>query len=504
MKLKIIMIIWLFTGVCLDALTFTNWKEITDGIENEKLVDMVITDNILLADENNAYRFSKEEETWEKVFFINGEEKITGITGSEGKIFISTKHKVYTGEANKRNFQEIFALSKDDEIRTIELSALRRYLYAGTRKGLWSISLNGDGEKKFYKEINNVITLKAHPFDPDELFAGTEDGLYKVSKKYIRLLYTSLSKMSAKVNSIAISKANDDILYIATDNGLLRIRVRDKEFREIQLSEKILYAGTFETKPERIVALGERDIIFSEDGLKKWKTLSGVIPHGRGVKILLSPDGKVYLLTDSGVFVSEENSFSSLSIQEIEQTFQSEPTFEEMERVVLKAYLLDKNIIKRWRRHSRLKALLPDVDIGVSAGFDLDFDRDVKDTIYTSSSSGRYYIGPDERKLSESYGRDINYGIKLTWKLGDTVFNRDELSVSNEAEDMLDFRYRVLSDLRRVYFERRRLIAELNMLTQDDDYKKFELKNRIEELTAYLDMLSDGYFSKNIKSKTTH
>ncbi len=503
MKNGLIMIALLSITTYAGPLNFSTWKDISDGIEGEKLVDMHITDDncLLIANENGVYKSIDGREKWERIFFINETERIVDITGTAKRIFIATKHKVYAGEFDKKNFQEIFSFSGENEIRALELSSSQKYLYIGTQKGLWTISLKINGERRFFAEVQAITSLRAHPFEPDILFAGTEEGLYRISKRESRLLYTSISKSSARVNGIAISKSNDDIIFIATDSGLVRMRLKDKEFRDLKLNGKIFYVDALDTELETIVALGERDIFYSQNWLDKWNTVSGAIPYGTPLKIFLSPDGSIYLLTSSGIFKSEKDSSNAYYLKQIENIFSSEPSIGEMERVVLKAHMLDRNIIKRWRRNSRLRALLPEIDISVARGVNRDFDYYTEDTIYTSSSSGRYYIGPDERKLSESYGRDLNYGIKLSWKLGDAIFNTSELSISDEADDILDFRYRILSDLRRVYFERRRVIAELHSLPSGEEYKKFELKNRVEELTAYLDMLSDGYFSKNIKNE---
>ncbi len=502
MNFVILMIALFLTETYLNGLNLSTMKEITSDIHETKLVDMdIIPDNdiIAIAGENGVYISVSEPEGWQRIFFIDGDEKIVDITGFGRKIFIGTKHKVYAGEINKKNFVEIFSISRENEIRALELSS-QQYLYAGTQKGLWRISINGNGEKKFFSEIHNIISLRVHPFEPDVIFVGTEEGLFKVTKKEIKLLYTSISRNYARVNSIVISKSNDDIVFIATDAGLLRMRLKDKEFRDLKLNSKILYVDSLDTRPETIVAIGEKDLFYSEDGIEKWIAIPGLIPHGIPIKFIQSPDESIFLLTDSGIFKSRDDELSSNSLKQIEQIFASEPTIEEMERAVMKAYMLDNGLIKRWKKNSRLKALLPEIDISMNAGIDRGYDFDVKDTIYTSSSTGRYFIGPDERKLSESRGKDLSYGIKLSWNLPEAIFNSEELSVSNEVEDILDLKYRALSELRRVYFERRRLIAEYHLSAGDNEYKRFELKNRIDELTAYLDMLSDGYFLKAKKN----
>jgi len=140
------------------------------------------------------------------------------------------------------------------------------------------------------------------------------------------------------------------------------------------------------------------------------------------------------------------------------------------------------------------------VDIDVSSGVDRDYDLYLKDTIYTSSTSGRYYIGPEDSELKESRSTGVSYGIKLSWNLSDLVFNNAELSVSNEAEEIQDFKNRTLNEVRRVYFERRRNIVELKITQTGDGIKNFELKNRIEELTSYLDSMTNGFFSNFISN----
>lgn len=503
MKSKIIFLLILMAVEFLEAMEFSHWEDITDGIGSGKFVNLRLINNdyLLLSSENALYISGIEKIEWQMTFSINQEEKIVDAIGVKNKIFIATKHKIYSGDLSRKNFTEIFSINNENEITALGVSASQNFLYAGTKKGLWAFELDGTGKKNLIMELKNITCLTSHPFEPGVIFVGTDSGLYKVSKnlKEVKSLYNSISRDYSKINSIAISKANDNILFIATDAGIIRMRLKDKEFRDIKLDGKITIVEVFETKPELIVAVGEKDIFYSSDGIERWTTVTNIIPFGIPKAIRRSSSENMFLLTDYGIYRQNEKNLGSVSIKKLEETFTSEPTIEEMERSVLKTYMLDRNIIKRWRRNSRVKALLPEIDVGVSIGIDRDYDLDVGDTIYTSSSTGKFFIGPDERKLSESRGRDLSYGIKLSWNLPDSIFNSNELSVSNEAEDVLDLRYRVLSELRRIYFERRRLIAEYNFFPPQDEYKKFELKNRIDELTANLDMLSDGYFSKAIK-----
>jgi len=479
---------------------FNGWKDITENIGRSGFITLkIINEDILVSTENSVFLRKEGDGGWKELFFINGTEKIVAVAGFEGKTFIATKHRVYAGDPDKKNFVEIFSININDEITAIDISSSKGVLWVGSNMGLWKIPIPHGSRKEYIAELKHIIYLKAHPFESETLFIGTDNGLYKLSKKGLSLLYSTLDPLFSRINSISISKSNDDIIYVATDGGLIRIRLKSREFRELKLNGKILCVETLTENLESILALGEREIFISPDGLEKWNAHPAGIPSGVPITISKGKSDTIYLLTSTGIYQSSKEP-EKVSEKDIEKLFSNEPSIEELERAALKSYMIDRKLIQRWRRNSRLKALLPEVNISVDSSFDRDFDLDTKDTIYTSSSSGRYYIGPDERKLSEGYGRNISYGIKLSWKVGDALFNSSELSISNEAEDIMDFKYRVLSELRRVYFERRRLIAEMYLTPIPDNYKRFEIKNRIDELTTTLDMMSDGYFSKSLRN----
>ena len=64
---------------------------------------------------------------------------------------------------------------------------------------------------------------------------------------------------------------------------------------------------------------------------------------------------------------------------------------------------------------------------------------------------------------------------------------------------MVQLRDDILNEVTRYYYERRRLQIDLAMNPPRDRSKELEKELRLQELTAYIDALTGGYFSSCIK-----
>jgi len=505
--LKSMQLALLFISISDITIGSAGWKDISEGIDSADFKNIrVYTNSILLTAGDGVYFLKDPLTEWKKIFTADKKGNVVDALAenNEENIYISTKHGVYSGKPDLSHWTEIFSRPADDEIIAIELSQTDRTLFVGTKSGLWMLIKGKQPIALRLPSLEKITSLKAAPFQPGIIFAGTERGLYKISKngKEIKIIYTGATKNAAKINFITLSRAFDDVLYIATDEGLIRVKLKEKEFRNMGIGEGIIHVDADGGNPEWILALSGRSIHSSRGDWKKWLTSNSGLPPGE-LRVLKFGNGSdLYLLTSRGVFLFSDTRHADLLINsgEINNLFHGEPPLEDLERAALRAQMIDPGIIRRWRRASRIKALLPTVDIDVSSGVDKDYDLYLKDTIYTSSTSGRYYIGPEDSELKESRSTGVSYGIKLSWNLSDLVFNNAELSVSNEAEEIQDFKNRTLNEVRRVYFERRRNIVELKITQTGDGIKNFELKNRIEELTSYLDSMTNGFFSNFISN----
>lgn len=139
--------------------------------------------------------------------------------------------------------------------------------------------------------------------------------------------------------------------------------------------------------------------------------------------------------------------------------------------------------ISRWRTLARLRSLVPSFTLG------LDRDRDTNIVSSTAQGVTRFTAGPERETLSLDFG--------FTWDLADLLWSTDQTAIDVRSRLMVQLRQEVLEETTRLYFERKRLLAEFAGHPSDDPLLDGERDLRVEELTAQLDALTGGWFSEN-------
>ena len=120
-----------------------------------------------------------------------------------------------------------------------------------------------------------------------------------------------------------------------------------------------------------------------------------------------------------------------------------------------------------WHKRARWKAAAPAVDVSVRRGLDERSGRSAGNNVSLSALDDHIIVGPDGRNVTRTSGRTIDYGVALTWKLDDLVFNTQELAVSDQQEQVYRLRESILLDVTRLYFERLRLLAQAAAVSAD-------------------------------------
>jgi len=92
---------------------------------------------------------------------------------------------------------------------------------------------------------------------------------------------------------------------------------------------------------------------------------------------------------------------------------------------------------------------------------------------------------------------DVRYELRATWDLAKLAFNPDEIAAHFQALRTADARREIESLVIRLYFERRRLKADLSTADANDmSHSGLKLELRIEEVEAELDALTGGAFAR--------
>jgi hypothetical protein len=100
----------------------------------------------------------------------------------------------------------------------------------------------------------------------------------------------------------------------------------------------------------------------------------------------------------------------------------------------------------------------------------------------------------DDVPLGLATANEIRYEARATWDLGRLAFSPDEIAAEYQALRMADTRRELESQVNRLYFERRRLLAEDTGGGRASDETRRLV--HLEELDAELDALSGGTFSR--------
>jgi competence ComEA-like helix-hairpin-helix protein len=176
---------------------------------------------------------------------------------------------------------------------------------------------------------------------------------------------------------------------------------------------------------------------------------------------------------------------SLISDQEVEdllQNFEGEPSVRAVQEEALKYANAHPEQIRSWLSRARKSYWLPKLATGVSPHLG-------------HVDTAREKVG-DPDILTSREARDWRFNIKAEWHLNNLVFNRDEVMLGREFLKQSLMRERILNRINEAYFERRRLQIQKRTGAFQNSPEKIEAALKLQELTAELDGLTGGWFSK--------
>ncbi len=88
--------------------------------------------------------------------------------------------------------------------------------------------------------------------------------------------------------------------------------------------------------------------------------------------------------------------------------------------------------------------------------------------------------------------------VRADWDLTRLVFNRDGITASRQIERLVNQREDILTTVNKLFFARRQLQVELELEPPTSVERAVKSQLRIDALTADLDALTGGWFSKQI------
>jgi hypothetical protein len=95
-----------------------------------------------------------------------------------------------------------------------------------------------------------------------------------------------------------------------------------------------------------------------------------------------------------------------------------------------------------------------------------------------------------------STARDFEASLTFSWNLGDIAYHPEQIDVSREAREVIKLRDDVLDEVTQLYFERRRVLAELAARPDAPPAEHLRLRLRAAELAAGIDAWTGGWFGR--------
>lgn len=506
----------------LTSLTFSNaqnaWVGKDGAVKNSELKAAIFnSDTLYIATRSALYKTRDLKERWESVFLLpqGGSNEINCIAGRSKIIFLGTKRGLFKSEDYGARWRNMFRtiLPDKNHITCVELSNhSRNRIMIGTRKGIFLSDDLGDKWLDIKAGLKDVPVL-CLAMNKELVYAGTQSGLYVMTpgvEGWRRVFVQSAgekneaeeteednyeeSEKYASIRSIAI---NDNRVYVTFDKDILYSDDGAKSWNNFPCAglKGVINYLLISVKNKSIFCATDKGVFEFINEKSLWLELYKGMAKSLNVRraIFGSEDEKTLLaVTDNGLYSFEAgdylmNKYPDIdkSLKTLKTAFDDEPTFRELQLAAIRFCDVSPDKIRNWQRDSRVRAIVPKLSFGMANR------RSSNTEIYTSATKDYVTVGPDD-----TYNA---FDVSVSWDLGNLIWSDVQTSIDVRSRLMVQLRNDILDDLRRAYYERKRLQFELMTSPPKDMSAKFEKDLRLGELTQAIDDLTGSYLSEHIR-----
>jgi ligand-binding sensor domain-containing protein len=498
------------------------WEDIGRGNLNLKTV-LVEPDKpriIYIGSSNGVFKTEDGGETWRNILSLRGQNKAVNFLSfnpqDKNSLFAATGNGLFYSSNQGKNWKRIFKGKNYLESECTTLAALPYGIYLGTKAGLF-VSI--DKGRSWHKETGNlgnshILAIASDLKEPDYIYVACVGGVYKTQdkgKSWENIFVANPTENNnnhedeeeqedqdegSKISSIryiTLDHNNLNYIYLATSRGIYKSQDKGQSWELISgyglLNRDVRFLLV--SPKSNLYALTKSGIFGYRD--ERWQELSLGLVTDEVRFLALDNQQNLYAACDKGLFKAKIENFSN---DEQEGTLislycKNEPTIDEVQQAAIRYAEVEPEKIKLWREQAAKKAWLPQLGVGL--------DRNVTDLWHWEGGSTTKTDDDTLRRGHDS----VEWDVTLSWDLGELIWNEDQTSIDVRSKLMVQLRDDVLDEVTKLYFERIRVKMELDNLSIEDRKKLFEKELRLQELTAYLDALTGGYFSNHIKGAET-
>ncbi len=476
-------------------------------------------EKVYLATRSELYASSGPKAKWESIFFIPSQDnEINCISGSSSNLLVGTKRGLYRSIDMGNTWRNVFKTIMPDRNCVLAIDASRHSadkVVIGTARGIF---LSDDGGAR-WRDISGVLknhTARCIAIYGSYIYVGADDGLYMArygaydwERLYVYKNPTDTGEVSAEITDATEPEEQADPgvrcisikgrkIYIASSGKILYSDDMGKGWKDISitgLGGNINYI-LVSMRSDRLYSATSKGVFEYMPDKKRWSELYRGIDKALNVNNITfgsADETRIWATADKGVYQIDIGAFAEENYIDVEKNlktmkvvFDGEPSFKELQASAMKFNEVHPNKINEWRAQARMRALAPKVSVG--------FDNNKSNTyeIYTSATKDYVVPGPDD--ISEGFD------LSVSWDLANLIWSDDQTNIDVRSRLTTQLRNDILDDLRRAYFERKRLQYEI-LSSPPVDAKLFYEKNlRIQELTQAIDDLTGNYLSTHTRS----
>ena len=483
------------------------WENIGKEIleVNTVLVDRLNPEYICVGNRRGVHRSKDEGKSWNLDTHLNKRINFL-LQDNQGAVYAATVSGLFITLDQGTNWKRIFRGRNSEENNCLTLAILQPdIIYLGTTSGLF---ISKDRGKTWHKQNGELGSLSVFSLVPDAknrlVYAVGANKVFKIQDglDYYQEIFTKGLKSTnpseeenseeltsnPRINYVAVDPNIPSRVYLATDSGVYLSQDEGLTWNLISdfgmLSHEV--KSIFLSRYSDLYAVTKSGIFLYQK--ERWRELSLRLPVSDIRFLAFDNQDNLYAATDKGLFRTREINLSS-NLKENPPYFKNEPTIQELHQAAIRyAQVVDPRRIENLRREARVKAILPELSVGI--------DRHTTDLWHWEGGSTTKADDDILRKGHDS----VEWDVSLTWSLSDLIWSEQQRLIDGQVRLMVELRNDILDEVNKIYFERRRVKIELANLSYQDERKLWEKKIKLEELTASLDALTGGYFSQHLKN----
>ena len=430
-------------------------------------------------------------------------------------VFAITDRNVFMGNLKDRSWRAIYKDSGKTPLAFAVHPQDPNRWFLGTQKGLrettdagktWSPSpafhgsnpvplvlFEGNG---LFVATENTLFLSMGGDAAQQVFSlpRTEDEPWEASSDDASV---ETSSYLFKIHDLLVSKHNSQTLFLATVNGAFQSLDGGHRWEPLSqsgLQSTAILQLAYSEKKGLLYAATSRGVYAYDSRTQKWTGLFEGLARNRAQSIAVLNEEKLLAITGEGFvqyplgpFTPEAGPAREIyqppqeTLALFKELLASEPSARETHKHVIQYANVTNGKIKRWHAESRLAGFLPTFSFGKN------LDRNTSVSTY----SGKFITGPED--VSKGWDAGVD------WDLGNMIYSSDQTSIDSREKLMVELRNDLLSEATRIYYERRRLQIDLVFMPPVSEQEHLENLLRVDELTALLDGMTNGFFSKRLE-----